>query len=136
MLVGDQANVSVIFTLGGAGYWPLNQELNPGTLNKPAVNLSDAINVLLFAGRSRCFSVAIVPQTIQNQSREVGMENPGSPQIALSFRAHTDRQVARASTAMLHFSICGDAKSLLRPLMCLHFWHIVVIPFELSRRCY
>jgi hypothetical protein len=45
----------VIYTLGGAGYWPLRQELNPGTLNKPAVNLSDAIILQLLDVSCSCF---------------------------------------------------------------------------------
>jgi hypothetical protein len=70
-----------------------------------------------------------MPQAIQNLASEVWMQDASSAEIALTLGTHANRQVAGSSSSMLHFSVCGDAKTFLRRLMCLHFWHVLVIPF-------
>ncbi len=52
------------------------------------------------------------------------MEHPRAAQVALAFRAHANRQVACARSAVLYFAGGGHAESLLRRLVSLHFGHI------------
>ena len=120
--VQKQSNLGVIFTPCGAGQWPLTSGVEPRyfELTRCESDAGDSLAVFL---------VAVVPQAIQNLTCEMGMKHASSTQITFAFGTHSNRQMAGASTTMLHFSRGGNPKSLLRRLMSLHFWHILVIPF-------